>query len=333
VRAPEFWRHHGPVSLALAPLGALFALGGGIRRRLASPRRIGVPVIVIGNLVAGGAGKTPVAMSLASEFRRRGQAVHCLTRGYGGRLAGPLRVDPRLHSADEVGDEALLLAAQTPTWVAQDRLAGAEAAAAGADMLVLDDGFQNPGLVFDLSLVVVDGGYGFGNGMVMPAGPLREAIGTGLARADAIVLMGEDETDAVAAIGAARPDLPILRARLVPGSEGDGYAGRRVYAFAGIGRPEKFFRTLSDLRAEVVGRASCADHHRYAPDEIMRIVEAASAVKAVPVTTAKDFVRLPPEARAMVEVLTVTVAWKDPVALDRVLARVSNTELRSARQG
>lgn len=323
MRAPEFWRSGGGLALSLAPFAAIYAVAGRIARSLVAPQNVGVPVIVVGNLVAGGAGKTPVVISLAIELARRGRAVHCVSRGYAGRLAGPVRVDAQHHGADDVGDEALLLAAHAPTWVGHDRLAAARAAvSAGADILVLDDGFQNPALAYDLSLVVVDGGYGFGNGMVMPAGPLREPIAAGLARADAVVLMGEDELGAAAAIAAVRPDLPVLRARLVPGPEGDGFAGRRVYAFAGIGRPEKFFATLAGLRAEVVGRDGFADHHRYTPDEMMRVVEAAARLKSVPVTTAKDFQRVPDEARAMVEVLTVTVAWKDPVALERTIAPV-----------
>ncbi|MBM3573748.1 MAG: tetraacyldisaccharide 4'-kinase, partial [Alphaproteobacteria bacterium] len=293
MRAPEFWRRGGALPLALSPLGGLTALAGRLRRAWATPWRAPIPVIVVGNLVAGGAGKTPVALSLAARFRVQGTAVHMLTRGYGGRLAGPVRVDPARHDAREIGDEALLLAAQGPCWVARDRVVGARAAIAdGARLLVLDDGFQNPSLAFDLSLVVVDGAYGFGNGRVMPAGPLREAVPAGLARADGVVLLGDDEVGVAAQIAELRPDLPVLRARLVPGPEGDGFAGRRVYAFAGIGRPEKFFRLLTQLRAEIVGRESFPDHHAYRPDEVMRIVEAAQARGAVPVTTAKDAVRL-----------------------------------------
>jgi tetraacyldisaccharide 4'-kinase len=275
-------------------------------------------VLCVGNLVAGGAGKTPVALSLAAALAERGRAVHLLTRGYGGRLKGPVRVDPERHGWRNVGDEALLLARQAPTWVARDRVAGGLAAIAdGADAIVLDDGFQNPSLVHDLALLVIDGGYGLGNGRVMPAGPLREPAGDALARAGAVVLVGDDETGVLATVGSSRV---VLRARLVPGTEGEQLAGRRVFAFAGIGRPEKFFRTLADLRAEVVGTAAFPDHHPFEPDEVMRLVEHAHAERARPITTAKDFVRLPPAARAMVDVLTVTLAWKDPVGLDRLLA-------------
>jgi tetraacyldisaccharide 4'-kinase len=330
MRAPEFWRDDGALSRLLAPLGLALSAGARLRRLLVKPWRAPVPVVVVGNLVAGGAGKTPVAISLAIEFGRRGRRVHCLTRGHGGRLAGPVRVDPARHTAAEVGDEALLLAQHAPCWVAADRALGARMAAGdGAELIVLDDGFQNPALAADLALVVVDGAYGFGNGRVMPAGPLREPVADGLARADAVVLMGQDEAGVLPRIEAVRPALPVLRARLLPGPEGDGFAGRRVLAFAGIGRPEKFFRMLADLRADLVGRESFADHHRYTPDEVMRLVERASQLKAAAVTTAKDAQRLPPEARAMVEVLTVGVGWKDPVALERLLAPVLDGSARA----
>lgn len=330
MRAPEFWRSDGALSRLLLPLSLAFGAAARLRRALVKPWQASVPIVVVGNLVAGGAGKTPVAISLAIEIRRRGHRVHCLTRGYGGRLVGPVRVDPARHTAADVGDEALLLAQHAPCLVAADRALGARMAAGdGAEIIVLDDGFQNPALAVDLALVVVDGAYGFGNGRVMPAGPLREPIADGLARADALVLMGQDEAGVLPLIEAVRPSLPVLRARLLPGPEGDGFAGRRVLAFAGIGRPEKFFRMLADLRADLVGRESFPDHHRYTPDEIMRLVERANQLKAAAVTTAKDAQRLPPEARTMVEVLTVGVGWRDPVALERLIQPILGSAERT----
>ncbi len=174
MRAPEFWQSDGALARLLAPLGAAYGLAGRLRRARARPAACGVPVVCIGNLVAGGAGKTPVALAVAGRLQDQGRAVQLLTRGYGGRARGPLRVEPGRQGAAEVGDEALLLAARAPTWVARDRAAGAAAAvAAGAEVLVMDDGFQNPALAKDLSLLVVDGASGFGNGRVMPAGPAR----------------------------------------------------------------------------------------------------------------------------------------------------------------
>jgi len=301
---------------ALAPLGALYGLAGRRRMAAAEPHRAGAPVVCVGNLVAGGAGKTPVGLAVAAALRARGGAVHTLTRGHGGRERGPLLVDPARHGADAVGDEALLLAADFPCWVARDRAAGANAAvAAGAGAIVMDDGFQNPGLFKDVSLVVVDGAVGFGNGRLIPAGPLRERVADGLARADALAILGEDRTG----VAALAQGLPVLRGRLEPPPDSTGLRGRRVLAFAGIGRPEKFFATLEALGAELAGRVPFADHHPYRPAEVAALLERAAALGALPVTTAKDAVRLPADTRARVHVLPVTVAWEDPGALDRLL--------------
>ena len=174
MRAPEFWARDGGFAALLAPLGLSYDLAGRLHRALARPHSVPVPVICVGNLVAGGAGKTPLVIALVEALATRGQRAYCLTRGYGGCEAGPVRVDPAAHDAKRVGDEALLLARIAPTWVARDRAAGARAAsAAGAGIIVMDDGFQNPHIAKDLSLLAVDGAYGFGNAKVMPAGPLR----------------------------------------------------------------------------------------------------------------------------------------------------------------
>ncbi|MDE2514004.1 MAG: tetraacyldisaccharide 4'-kinase, partial [Alphaproteobacteria bacterium] len=181
--APEFWARRGALSLLLTPLGCLYDATGTARRALVHAYRAPVPVICVGNLVAGGAGKTPIVADLARRLTARGVAVHILSRGYGGTLPGPVRVDPDRHDAAAVGDEPLMLARGTPTWVARDRAAGARAAAvAGAQAILMDDGLQNPTLAKDLSLIALDGGYGFGNRRVIPAGPLRETIAHGLAR-------------------------------------------------------------------------------------------------------------------------------------------------------
>lgn len=321
MRAPEFWESDGAWPRLLAPLAAGVDLAGRLRRALARPTRLPVPVICVGNLVAGGAGKTPVVLDLLRRLNARGREAHCVTRGYGGRAAGPLRVVPDGHSAREVGDEALLLARAAPTWVARDRVAGARAACqAGADLLVLDDGFQNPAIVKDLSLVVVDGTYGFGNGRVIPAGPLRERIADGLARADALVLIGADETG-VPDMPQGH-DLPLLRARLKPTPDAPRLAGRTVIAFAGIGRPAKFFETLRDMGAVLIETHPFADHQRYQPAEIEALLASARARDAVVATTEKDAVRLPPEYRAQIQVVAVALQWDEAAAVDRLLDRL-----------
>ncbi|MGE5546917.1 MAG: tetraacyldisaccharide 4'-kinase [Solirubrobacterales bacterium] len=319
MRAPEFWRHDGLLSRLLSPVGTLWAWG--VDRRLAEAEayRAAVPVICVGNIVTGGAGKTPVVIALAENLRAKGRHPHLLTRGYGGTEAGPRIVDLDRHDAARVGDEPLLLARHAPTWVARWRPDGAVAAVAmGADVLVMDDGFQNPTLAKDLSLIVVDGGYGFGNGRVIPAGPCREPVDRGLARADAVVLIGDDEVGVAKALAGT----PVLRARLVPGPEAAALAGRKVVAFAGIGRPDKFFATVEACGARLVDSHSFADHHPYAGKEIEDLLAQAAAEDAVLVTTAKDMVRVPAGLRQRLSVLTVSLAWEDTGALDRLLDRV-----------
>jgi tetraacyldisaccharide 4'-kinase len=322
MRAPDFWRRDGLAAQMLTPLGRAYGYAVRTRFQAAHPVRAGVPVVCIGNLVAGGAGKTPVALAVGHMLAGSGRAPHFLIRGYGGRLAGPVRVDPSVHGAPDVGDEPLLLAEAAPTWVARDRVAGARAAAAaGARTIVMDDGFQNPSLAKDLSLLVVDGAYGFGNGRVMPAGPLREPVTEGLARADAVVVIGADLRGVERDL-AGRAE--FVRARLVPIAGQDDLAGRDVVAFAGIARPEKFFATLAELRCHILAAHAFADHHPYAPDEIMRLADAAADAGAILVTTAKDAVRLPPEARGMARVVAVAIEWEDEAAVAALLRRIGS---------
>lgn len=313
MKAPAFWYEASGSRTAslLGPIAALYDLAGRLTRACKRPQTSQAKVICVGNLVTGGAGKTPVSLALATLLGDTGTAF--LTRGYGGHETGPLRVDTNTHTAQDVGDEALLLARVAPTWVARNRPDGAHAAAtSGARTIIMDDGFQNPSLHKDISLVVVDGATGFGNGRVMPAGPLRETVPHGLARADAIVIVGND-TDGVAA--RLTNPIPVFQGQLVAGPESISLARRRVLAFAGIGRPQKFFDTLRDMGCEIVNTREFADHQPYTPEQIMKLCEDAAALDAVPVTTEKDLVRLPPEARAMVTSVPVTLQWTDPDAV------------------
>ncbi len=316
MRAPAFWNETGPLPTLLAPAAALYTLGAALRQSAVRPRRAPVPVVCVGNAVAGGAGKTPVALSIAALLKAMGRRPGFLTRGYGGRLKGPVVVDPSHHEARDVGDEPLLLAEAALTVVAGDRPAGAALAVErGAEVIVMDDGLQNPSLEKDLSLLVVDGGFGFGNLRVMPAGPLREPLEAALSRADAAVILGPDSVG----VRTLLPDgLPVLEARLAPIAETT-LSNQRVLAFAGIGRPQRFFETLRALNCELVEARAYADHHRFDPDDIMRLVEKAAGAGALPVTTAKDYVRLPEEAKPMVRVLRVTVEWRDAAALEAMI--------------
>src|SRR3954468_17649757 len=298
MRSPDFWRRRGPIALALAPLGALYGLSVALKARFAAPFDVGLPVLCVGNLTAGGSGKTPIAIAIAERLRAKGHKPFFLTRGYGGSERGPVMA-LRAHSAAQMGDEALLLTRAAPTIVAHDRAAGARLAKEkGATILVMDDGHQNFTLRKSLSLVVVDAETGFGNGLQIPAGPLREPVAQGLARADAGVLMGsegrspEDGRAAKRAQGGA-PALedfsgPILRAHLRV--DGEAFAGKTVFAFAGIGRPEKFVASLEASGAEIVGSCFFDDHHPYTEEDIDQLKAIAGSAQLV--TTEKDFVRL-----------------------------------------
>jgi tetraacyldisaccharide 4'-kinase len=317
MRAPEFWAGNGVGARLLDPLGRLYGQAGRLRRRCTTPRLAPLPTICVGNLTVGGAGKTPVAIALAERLLAAGERPHLVTRGYGGRARGPLRVEPARHDARLVGDEALLLAAVAPTWLARDRLAGARAAAqAGASLVILDDGFQNPLLAPDFVFVVIDGTYGFGNRRLIPAGPLREPVAAGLGRANAAIRLGFDGANVERWLPAA---LPRLEAELRPAPGAPDLAGRRVLAFAGIGRPEKLFTTLRQAGAELVGSAAFPDHHRYRRAEVEGLLASARRADALCMTTSKDAVRLPADLRGRVAVMPVAVAWCDPAALDRML--------------
>ena len=301
MRAPAFWsRPPGLAARALSPLGALYAAATARRLSRGPRHRIGVPVVCIGNVTAGGTGKTPTVAEIGRRLSGMGAAAHVVSRGHGGRAEGPLRVDPRTHGAEAVGDEPLLLAASLPVWVSRDRASGARAAAgAGAEVILLDDGMQDPGLHHDLTVMVVDAEAGFGNGLCIPAGALREPPGRGLARADAVLAIGPKAArDALGIDGA-------VGARLAPLRTGLDWRGARVLAFAGIGRPDKFFATLSALGAEVVRAVPLGDHQPLTPALMTRLRGEALARGLLLVCTEKDAVRLPPSFRTEVSVLPV----------------------------
>ena len=283
MRRPAFWSATPPTLSArlLSPLAWLY--GSVTARRMAGAGTRGpVAIICVGNFVAGGAGKTPTAIALARLLLRRGEMPAFLSRGYGGRLAGPVAVDPARHAAADVGDEPLLLARAAPAFVAHDRVAGARlAASAGASVVIMDDGLQNPSLAKDLAIAVVDGASGIGNGLALPAGPLRAPLERQLGHVGAVVIIGAGAAGERVAAEARRAGVPVHAARLVADAAAAAAIRRRpVLAFAGIGRPEKFFATLEDAGAVVVERVAFPDHHRFEPGRDRRPRRPGGAARA-----------------------------------------------------
>ncbi len=328
MRPPAFWNdppdRPGVLTRLLSPIGALYAMGTA-RRLRQSGYTAKIPVICVGNLNAGGTGKTPTTIALIERLSSPGPAsIHIVSRGYGGQLSGPIRVDPAHHSAADVGDEPLLLAAFAPTWVSRDRAAGVQAAqAAGAAAIILDDGFQNPGVIKSLSIIVVDAGQGFGNGRCIPAGPLREPVATGLARADIVLSIGSaDDQTRFAAQWGNKIALPHLTGHLAPIKMGMDWHGLRVLAFAGIGQPQKFFTTLRDQGAQLAATVALDDHQPLSAALMQRLQAQAKSLHAQLVTTEKDAARLPDAFRANVLTLPVRLHLNDWSALDVALKKL-----------
>lgn len=327
MRAPRFWwrapDRPGLLPRLLAPLGWLYAAATARRLRQPgyAPR---VPVICVGNLTAGGAGKTPTVIALIDRLSLRGHKVHVVSRGYGGSLEGPVRVEAARNTAAEVGDEPLLLSAFAPVWVARDRAAGVRTAeAAGAQVILMDDGFQNPSVKPAFSLVVVDAAKGFGNARCIPAGPLREPVAAGLARANLVLTIGD--AAAQAQFGATwdrAVTLPRLTGALLPLKMGLDWKGERLLAFAGIADPARFFATLRAEGADLVRGEALSDHEILSETLLRRLEAEAAAAGAQLVTTEKDAARLPAHWRSKVLTLVVRLRIDDWSALDAHLDRL-----------
>jgi tetraacyldisaccharide 4'-kinase len=324
MRDPAFWwRKDSLAAGLLAPLGA--AYGAIAARRMAGPgARAALPVLCVGNFTLGGAGKTPTVMALAKMLQAAGERPCCLSRGYGGSLTGPKLVDAHADRAAQVGDEALLLARVAPTVVARDRVAGAQAAASsGASVVIMDDGLQNPALVKDFTLAVVDGWRGIGNGKVFPAGPLRAPLAAQLARSDALLVVGEDAS-ARDVVAAAR-NLPVFYGRLVPDPAAiAALQARKVLAFAGIADPEKFFATVTQAGIAIAQRKAFSDHHRYSGEQAAELLMQAEHDGLALLTTEKDRARMAGDPllaalAARAHVLPVTLVVDEADDLRRLL--------------
>lgn len=316
MKAPAFWwrRHAGPTAIMLWPASRVW--GGMVSRRMRRPPvlRPPIPVVCVGNYTTGGEGKTPTAITLGGIARAAGLTPGFLTRGYGGQESGPIVVDARIDSADRVGDEALLLAKAGVTVLSRYRPAGAALLAeVGADIVIMDDGFQNPSLAKDLTFIVADAAAGLGNRMILPAGPLRAPLRQQLQMTDALIIIGDGESRERLTRLASRAGRRILRASLVP-VDPLGWDDRKVLAFAGIGRPAKFFATLEAAGAHFAGRVSYPDHHMLTEEEAGRLLAHARGGSVRLVTTEKDMARLAGAGGVLAELRETAEAF--PVRLE-----------------
>lgn len=325
MRAPGFWwRPPGVLSWLLSPFGKLYGAIT-LRRMRGRGSDVGVPVLCVGNFVAGGAGKTPTAIALAGLLARRGEKPFVLMRGYGGSLTGPVEVHAAHHAAHAVGDEPLLMARHARTVVARDRVAGAALARAlGASVIVMDDGLQNPALAKRLRLAVVDGASGIGNGACLPAGPLRAPLGGQLEQTDAVLVIGTGAPGETVAARAQRAGVAVIRARLEPASEAVArLRGQPVLAVSGIGRPEKFTATLMQAGARIVSERVFGDHHAYTAGDVAALVTDARTRDCLVATTEKDMVKLgalwPDAERHRLLPVPVALVFAEPEQIEAML--------------
>lgn len=334
MREPSFWWDKASLpAWLLQPVALIYGAVAASRMRKPGAKA-DIPVICVGNFTLGGAGKTPTAIAIARLLIENSKTPFFLSRGYGGRLAGPLRVDPAIHKAADVGDEPLLLAQHAPAIVSHDRVAGAAFARdAGADVIVMDDGLQNPSLQKDFTIAVIDARRGLGNGFVFPAGPLRAPLKDQLDKAGCILLIGDGRQTPSAITGLTHAQhRPLLRARLEPeGNAIKALGKRKVLAFAGIGDPEKFFTTLAGAGLEAVAEESFADHHPYTPADAERLLALAESKNLIPVTTEKDLVRLTGSDPALAKLLAkaraipVSLVFEDSATVKKLVLRAAQS--------
>ncbi len=319
--APEFWKNKSAITSAapdlLVPFSVIYYLFNMIRDKYIKKEKVSKPVICVGNFVAGGAGKTPTCIAIAKILIARGKKVVFISRGYGGFKKGNIKVDLNSSSHNEVGDEPLLLSRIAPTWVGNDyvSLANATIESENPDIIIMDDGFHNPRLIKDFAILVIDGEYGFGNGFVLPAGPLRAPVGQSLDKARAVICIGEDKQDVIKFVETLRP---VFFASLEP-VKGTDVTNMSLVAFAGIGRPEKFFNTLRSIGANIADEVKFEDHYSYSSADMESLKQRAENLQAKLITTEKDFVRIPEEYKNDIMVLPVEVRFEDSNSLLQII--------------
>ena len=316
MKTPLYWQSKNLSSRLLYPLGCLYAGATWLRTKLNTPEKVSVPVICIGNLTAGGSGKTPTAISIASLLQQAGKNPFFISRGYGGQLQDVL-VDLQKHTPQEVGDEPLLLSRQAPVVVnAKRNQAAKKAIENGADIIIMDDGFQNPSLYKDKSLLVIDGQAGLGNMYPIPAGPMREFFRAGLERAHGIIMLGNDRHHILSKI----KNKPVFQGHIIPKKPELSHPS--AIAFAGIGRPQKFYQSLEDCNISLIKTVDFPDHHFYREGELTSLIKQASELNADLLTTSKDFVKIPFKLRPAFKVLEISIEWQNERALEDFLLKV-----------
>ncbi|MBR5598864.1 MAG: tetraacyldisaccharide 4'-kinase [Alphaproteobacteria bacterium] len=303
MRTPSFWKTNNLTTTLLAPFSQIYGYITQYRIKNTTPYQSSTYVICVGNITAGGVGKTPISIALAKKYKQEGKKVFFLTRGYKGKLKNIL-VDLNKHTPAQTGDEARLLAQTAPTIISPNRKDGAKLAEKlGAEIIIMDDGFQNPSLKKDESILVFDGSYGIGNGKIIPSGPLRETLETGLKRATSVIIMGEDKTNLKSQI-----TIPCYQGTIIPDVlELD---NKNVLAFAGIGHPQKFYETLQKLGYNLIKTKDFEDHHTYTTDELNDLKKYAEENNAYLITTEKDYVKIPKEYHKDIYCLKIKATWK-----------------------
>ena len=321
LKAPKFWyqKKDTYLSSSLYPFSLLFRFGTKIRNFISTKKQSPLPIICIGNIVVGGAGKTPVSLKIGKLLIKAGYKPHFISKGYAGLIKKNILVES-WHSATSVGDESILLSKIAPTWIGIDRIFSSKLAKKeGADCLIMDDGFQNPTIQKDFSIIVINASQEFGNKRVMPAGPLRESIRRGLSRTNLVIVIGETSDELKETIP---NNTPIFEAKFEIKKENKIFKGQNIIAFAGIAYPEKFFESLEEQGAKIVEKISYPDHYIYSENDLLSLAETANKTKSILVSTQKDFVRIPKSYRSLVNTLEGEIIFKNEELLVEILSNV-----------
>ena len=326
LKAPKFWylKRDTLFSLFFYPLSLLFRLGTQIRNAASTSKKSSLPIICVGNIVVGGAGKTPVSLKIGKMLIEAGYHPHFVSKGYSGIIKNNTLIE-NWHSPKSVGDESLLLSNIAPTWIGLDRNKSIKLAEKkGADSIIMDDGFQNPTIYKDFSIVVINASQEFGNRRVIPSGPLRESIKKGFSRTNLIVIIG-DVTDSLKKI---IPDhIPIILAKFAINNENKIFKGQKITAFAGIAYPEKFFTSLKDQGAKIVRKSTYPDHHIYDENDLLSLAEVANQTNSILVTTQKDFIRIPKSYRSLISTLDGEIIFENEIVLKEILTNIIENHL------